>query len=223
MHQRINHQRSLILLEAQLTKAGMHNLMIGVEKSKQGMDFFFKQKNQAEKVVNFISSHLPVKVKFSKKHISTDSRTNKPRYEWSYAVDVVPLGKGDLVLMPMDLNAKNSTACEINIVSKVASSVHVTNPVTLKRDELLSSRYFSKEKFIRLLMSPPELVRFVVLDIEPIDPMQLTKKGSGDTKNIDKEAGGVLSDAEVHDHDLLSLIRNELLLLCCCRWLESLT
>lgn len=178
----------------------MHNLMIGVENSKQGMDFFFKQKNQAEKVVNFISTHLPTKSKFSKKHISTDARTNKPRYELTYAVDIVPLGRGDLVMMPVNLQAKNSSAGELVLVSKVASSVHLLNPLTLKRDELLASRYFAKEKLIRLLMSPSELVRFVILDVELIDNVYVNTENveSNAKKSGSKDLGGLLADAEVH-------------------------
>lgn len=198
LRQRNNHQRSLVVLESQLTKGGMHNLMIGVENSKQGMDFYFKQKNQAEKVVNFISTHLPTKSKFSKKHISTDPRTGKTRFELTYAVDIVPLGRGDLLLMPTNLNAKNSSAGELVVVSKVASSIHLMNPITMKRDELTASRYFAKEKVIRTLMSPPELVRFMILDIEPVDDTKKSVEGVDDAKSYGiKEAGGLLADAEV--------------------------
>lgn len=169
--------------------------MIGVESSKQGMDFFFKQRNQAEKVVNFISTHFPTKSKLSKRHISTDARTSKPRYELTYAVDLVPLGRGDLVLMPVNLNAKNSSAGEIVMVSKVASSLHLINPITLKQDELIASRFFSKEKLIRVLMSPADLVRFVIMDIEPIEQSNFSPDAMGSAKI--KESGGLLADAEV--------------------------
>ena len=173
--------------------------MIGVENSKQGMDFFFKQKNQAEKVVNFISTHLPTKSKFSKRHISTDARTSKHRYELTYAVDIVPLGRGDLVIMPVNLQAKNSSAGELVLVSKVASSIHLLNPLTLKRDELIASKYFAKEKLIRVLMSPAELVRFVILDIEPIDGTVALANGDKTTQQNGGKlaAGGILADAEV--------------------------
>ena len=172
--------------------------MIGVENSKQGMDFYFKQKNQAEKVVNFISTHLPTKSKLSKKHISTDPRTGKRRYELVYAVDIVPLGRGDLLLMPTNLNAKNSSAGELVVVTKVASSIHLINPITLKRDELTASRYFTKEKLIRVLMTPPELVRFMILDIEPVDDMKRFGESGNDAKNNGiKESGGLLAEAEV--------------------------
>ena len=192
-----------MVLEAQLTKAGMHNLMIGVENSKQGMDFYFKQKNQAEKVVNFISTHLPMKSKFSKKHISTDPRSGKTRFELTYAVDIAPLGRGDLLLMPTNLNSKNSSAGEVVLVSKVASSIHLINPVTLKRDELTASRYFSKEKHIRSLMSPAELVRFVILDIEPLT--EVYNSGDDGRQNGIKESGGLLADAEVRICNFLLL------------------
>ena len=168
----------------------MHNLMIGVEPCKQGMDFFFKHKNQAEKIVNFISTHLPTKVKFSKKHISTDTRAGKSRFELVFAVEVVPLARHDLVLLPSNMKLKNCSTSEVFLVAKVASSIHFINPVTMKLEELQPSKYFAKENLIRVLMSPDELVRFVILDIEPINH----KYPGSEERHVD---GREMAEAEV--------------------------
>jgi nonsense-mediated mRNA decay protein 3 len=167
LRQRSSDSRSLIALESELTKAGFHNLMLGIDVVKHGMNFFFKSKNQAEKVVHFISTHLPAKVKSSKKMVSSNKQSNTQKYEYVYLVDIVPLVKFDLVYFTKE---KNKTQSELMIVEKLSSSVHFLNPVTLKRVEMTATKYFSLQNPLTSLMNIKQLIPFIVLDVELISP-----------------------------------------------------
>lgn len=173
LRQRNQNSSSLIQLESALTKAGMHNLMLSVDVVKYGMNLFFKNKNQAEKVVNFISALLPVRVKSSKKMVSSNKQSNTQKYEYVYMVDVIPLCKHDLVYitkemrLPSSLSASSSSnAGEFMIVEKLSSSLHLVNPLTLHRIEMTASKYFAMTIPLTAVMNSKQLVSYIVLDLE---------------------------------------------------------
>ena len=172
LRQRGGHSQSvtkgLSRIENEIWKASLHNLMLEVENAKHGLDMFFKHKNQAEKVVTFITSHMPAKVKVSKKMVSADRKSNKQQYEHAYLVDIVPLVKHDVVLVPRD----NGRGSSLMIVNKVSSSVHFVSPVSMERKDMSATKYFTHP--FSPLLSPAQLVPFVVLDVEfvvaPVGP-----------------------------------------------------
>lgn len=169
LRQRNSDLRSLITLETELTKAGMHNLMLGIDVVKYGMDLFFHNKNQAERVVQFIANYLPTKVKHSKKMISSNKQNNTQKYEYVYVVDVIPLVKYDLVYLTKEIGSKMISQGEFLFVEKVSSSIHFLNPLNLKRIDMTASKYFSLHSPILSLMNSKQLISFIVLDIERID------------------------------------------------------
>jgi hypothetical protein len=67
LRQRVSHKNSLCSLETSMIKAGLHETMLNIQMSKEGIDFFFKSKNQCDKVVEFISTQMPSFKKLSKK------------------------------------------------------------------------------------------------------------------------------------------------------------
>jgi nonsense-mediated mRNA decay protein 3 len=129
IRQKVGHKQSLFLLEHLLTQAGLHNLMISITICKEGLDLFFKARNQAERVVSFISSHMPIKVKKSQKLISRDLKSNFSRYELTYHLEIAPLCKGDLVITSKELTG----SLDLMVVTKLSSSVHLLNPMTLSK------------------------------------------------------------------------------------------
>jgi nonsense-mediated mRNA decay protein 3 len=186
LRQRTSDSRALIALESSLTKAGMHHLMLSVDVVKHGMNLFFKNKNQAEKVINFLSTLVPVRVKSSKKLVSANKQSNTQRYEHVYLVDIVPLVKHDLVYLSRDhkgggggaaLSASTSGLSsggggggapqgELMIVERLSSSLHLLNPLTLRRVEMTATRYFSLSSPLIALMSARQAIPYIVLDID---------------------------------------------------------
>ena len=188
LRHRVGHKRSLYLLEDLLVKSGLHNLMSGIEITKDGMDLYFKAKNQSEKVIDFLTSKIPMKIKSSKKLVSSDNHSNTQKYEYTIILEIVPLCKGDLILLPKE-NKQNISS--LLIISKLSTNIHCLNPCTLQKIELSASKYFAKP-FLPILTAR-HLTSFVVLDIEIININQRSNIHS----SIMKEDGGVLAEVEV--------------------------
>lgn len=207
IRQKVGHKQALFLLEDLLTKAGLHNLMISITVCKEGLDLFFKARNQAEIVVNFISSHMPVKVKKSQKLISRDQQSNFSRFEITYHLEIAPVCKGDLVVTSKEL----SGSADLMVVTKLSSSVHLLSPTTLQKSELNSQKIFSTSpKLLTTVLTAKHLTSFVVLDINPVSKdthLDSLESDNGKNSRISavKEAGGLLAEAEVR-FDAVSLI-----------------
>ena len=175
----------------------MHNLMLGIDVVKYGMDLFFLNKNQAERVIQFISNYLPIKVKSSKKMVSSNKQSNTQKYEYVYAVDVIPLVKYDLVYLTKEINSKMISNSEFMFVEKVSSSIHFLNPFNLKRLDMTASKYFSLHTPILSLMNSKQLIPFVVLDIETLDPHRHSHPSNFDGEKNDGGGGGILAEVTV--------------------------
>ena len=52
-------KRSFYALEQLITLNGFHDLMTNINVTKEGIDLYFKTKNQADKVTDLITSNLP--------------------------------------------------------------------------------------------------------------------------------------------------------------------
>ena len=201
IRQRVGHKQSLFLLEHLLTQAGLQNLMISITVCKEGLDLFFKARNQAEIVVNFMSSHMPVRVKKSQKLISRDQQSNFSRYEITYHCEIAPLCKGDLVVTSKEL----SGCADLMVVTKLSSSVHLISPMTLNKQELNSQKIFCvSPKPLVTLLTTKNLTTFVILDINPIGD---ENHSSAVEKLRDiKREGGLLAEAEVCSYTLIGYI-----------------
>jgi nonsense-mediated mRNA decay protein 3 len=199
LRQKSDHKSSLMALETLLTRAGLHNIMLGAEVSKNGMDFYFRNRSQAEKLVNFISSNLPTKIKQSQRLVSTDSHSGQSKYEHVYLIEVPSLCKGDLV----KVGKSGGVPAELMVVSKVSTSLHLISPTTLRKLEISSSKFFSNP--IKAIRSSYQQVMFVVLDIEPVNPSDMSTMRSNEydydestlKTNAYSTAGGLLAEAEV--------------------------
>lgn len=177
-------------------------------------------KNQAEKVIQFISNYLPTKVKSSKKMVSSNKQSNTQKYEYVYLVDVIPLVKFDLVYLTKDVNNKMISQPEFMFVEKVSSSIHFINPLNLKRLDMIASKYFSLHTPPVPLMNSKQLISFIVLDIEIINTQRTANHNHNNNQNNQnneeerkKEHNGVLAEVTVsiihinyHNHFLFSNI-----------------
>lgn len=183
LRQFCGHKKVFYQLESELLTSKLYNLMINIEIKKDGLDFYFKTKNQADRVVNFINSVLPTKTITSKKLVSANEQSHTAKIEHVIHMEIIPLYKGDLVIIPKEYYG----SYELMLVSKMSSSVHLINPVTLETCAITALKFFSKP-FVPIMLATKQLIPFVVLDIHPIEP----PSGSRVDANC-----GVLAEAEV--------------------------
>jgi nonsense-mediated mRNA decay protein 3 len=103
VRQKVLHKRTFLFLEQLIMKHGAHKDTLNIREAKDGIDFFFSQRNQAEKFIDFLNSVVPVKIKSSQELISHDVHTSKTQYKFTYSAELVPICKDDLVALPIKM------------------------------------------------------------------------------------------------------------------------
>ncbi|KAL2691799.1 ribosome-binding protein [[Neocosmospora] mangrovei] len=171
VRQKVLHKRTFLFLEQLIMKHGAHRDTLNIKEAKDGIDFFFSQKNQAEKFIDFLNSVVPVKVKASQELISHDVHTSKTSYKFTYSAELVPICKDDLVAMPIKMAKQNGNVSPLLLCHRIGTSVYLLDPQTLQTCDISAPIYW-RAPFLSLT-DTHELVEFIVMDIEPTN----TQKG----------------------------------------------
>jgi len=166
VRQRVSHKRTFFFLEQLLLKHNAHSDSINIVTFRDGMDFYFIQKQGALRFIDFLSSHIPTKVKYARKLISQDKKSGTAEFKNNFLVEIVPLCKDDLVILPKDLARNLSNFSPLVLIKSISAGIHIVDPVTGERQEINTEKYWRDE--FGALMNTRQLIRFVVLSIEPI-------------------------------------------------------
>ena len=137
---------------------------------KDGLDFFYSQRNHAEKFVDFLTSVAPVRSKKSQELISMDIHTSTKSYKFSFSVELVPICKDDLVALPIKLAKQIGNIAPLTICHRVGTSINLIDPSTLQTADVSTPIYWRSP--FTSLADVQELVEFVVMDIEPMGPQK---------------------------------------------------
>lgn len=160
---------------------------------QEGLDMYFKTKNQAQRIVAFVNTLFPTITRTSKKLIGKDTHSHQHRNEYTISMEVVPLCRFDVVVTPKE----SGRAPELMIVSQLSTNAHLLNPKTLAKIEWNAPKFFGKP--VKPILTAKNLIKFIVLNITPISTpgtsTVFTFDESRDTRIKDK--GGVLAEAEV--------------------------
>lgn len=74
------------------------------------------------------------------------------KYKFSYAVELVPVCKDDLVVLPARLAASLGAISPLVLVGRVTANITVIDPQTLQVEDASAERYF-RDPFRHLLTS----------------------------------------------------------------------
>jgi len=168
VRQRVDHKRTFYYLEQLLLKNGAHSRALSIQSFKDGMDFFFAEKNEAQRFVGFLENAVPVRAKHSKKLVSMDNHSNVTNNKYTSLMVMAPLCKDDLVVLPPKLARQLGNICPLVLIERVTSLVHLVDPVTAERQFFDTEAYTKAESEFKALMSSPQLGEYVVLGCEPV-------------------------------------------------------
>lgn len=191
IRQKVSHKRTFLYLEQLILKHNAHVDTISIQETKDGLDFFYSQRNHAMKMVDFLSAVAPIKSKRSEELISIDTQSGLSSYKFTFSVDIAPICRDDLVVLPKKLAHQLGNITRLVICSKVTNSIQFLDPNTLQTADL-PSNIFWRAPFPSLL-DVTQLVELVVLDVEP----------TGDVKGKNVLADITVcraSDLGVNDH-----------------------
>ena len=193
-------RKGLAVLEMALARnAVIRKQVLSVDTCKQGFDFYFLSLSEAHQFSNYLARVAPLKIKTTKKLVSTDVKSNTANMKYTVACDMVPLCRDDLVVVHK--LAKGNVTGRLAIVTKMSSVVHLVD-ASPRRDsfvmaesmgELAPETYYKSggEKMYKVLSSSRRLVKFIVLDIELLYD---TSRDAVSHSGMDKYA---LADVEV--------------------------
>lgn len=164
VRQKVPHKRTFLYLEQLILKHSAHKDTINIREVKDGLDFFYAQRNHAEKFVDFLTSVAPVRSKKSQELISHDIHTSTKSYKFSFSVELVPICKDDLVALPVKLAQQIGNIAPLTICYRVGTSINLIDPSTLQTADISTPIYW-RSPFVSLT-DVQELVEFIVMDIE---------------------------------------------------------
>ncbi|KAH9883808.1 NMD3-domain-containing protein [Xylariomycetidae sp. FL2044] len=165
VRQKVLHKRTFLYLEQLILKHGAHRETINIKEAKDGIDFFFSARNQAEKFVDFLNSVVPVRVKKSQELISQDAHTSKKSFKFTFSIELIPICKDDLVALPISLAKQIGNITPLAICYRIGTSINLLDPNTLQTADISAPVYWRAP--FGALADANDLVEFIVMDCEP--------------------------------------------------------
>ena len=136
------------------------------------------------KFVDFLSTHVPTKTKYSRKLVSADHSANTANFKHNHIVEIVPICKDDLLILPKELAITLSNISRLVLVRNVGGDVHIFDPFTCEKREISAEKYWRQE-FLPVMTSR-QLIRFVVLSIDIVPTVDISVTSS-DFNNKNKK------------------------------------
>jgi nonsense-mediated mRNA decay protein 3 len=165
VRQKVPHKRTFLYLEQLILKHHAHKDASNIREAKDGLDFFYQSRSAAVKMVEFLGGVVPTRSKKSEELISMDVKNNTQSYKFTYSVEIVPICKDDLICLPPKTAKSLSNIGQLVLCHKIAgNTVHLLDPRTLQTTDLPSTTYWRQP--FDALAAIPELVEFVILDVE---------------------------------------------------------
>ena len=165
IRQKVPHKRTFLYLEQLILKHNAHVDTILIQELKDGLDFFYSQKNHAVKMVDFLLAVAPIKLKQLSELISIDTQLGNSLYKFSYSIEIAPICRDDLVVLPKKLAHAMGNILRLVLCSKVTNLLQFLDVNTLQTADLQAGVYW-RQPFASLL-DVSQLVEFIVLDVDP--------------------------------------------------------
>lgn len=170
VRQKVPHKRTLLYLEQLILKHSAHKSAINIKEVNDGIDFFFSQRNNAEKFVDFLRSVVPIRTKKSQELISMDIHTSSRSFKFTFSCELVPICRDDLVALPLKLAKQIGDISPLTLCYRIGTSVNIIDPYSLQTADI-SSQVYWRTPFTPIA-DVKDLVEFIVMDIEPTNVVQ---------------------------------------------------
>ena len=165
IRQKVPHKRTFLYLEQLILKYNAHVDTISIKENKDGLDFYYSKQNYAVKMLDFLNSTVPIKSKKSEELISADIHSGTSVYKFSFSVEIAPICKDDLVVLPAKLAKSMGNISRLVLCSKISNSIQFIDPANLHIEDLQASVYWRHP--FNSLADVTQLIEFIVLDVEP--------------------------------------------------------
>lgn len=163
LRQTVDHKRTFLYLEQLILKHRAQERAVKIEPQPEGVDFFFYSRTDGARFVSFLDTMVPIKFKMSEKLITADLKSNNATYTFSYSVEIAPICKDDLIILPKPLAIMLGSMPRVCVCLNVASVVRFIDPYSGRFCELAGNTYWQHP--FRSVLNAKRLVLFMVLDV----------------------------------------------------------
>jgi len=168
LRQQVQHKRTLLNLENRLLRVPAAKAALDVKPVSSGIDFYFGNKNQANKFIDVVMSSVPARKKESKDLRGSDRKSNVYNFQHTIAIEVVPLCKHDFVVLPPKLQQSLfGGSVAYAVVENVTKTVNLIEPTTGVRAKLSDAKFFANP-FSAISSSKTGFTEFTILDVQPL-------------------------------------------------------
>lgn len=187
-------RKGLAALEMALKRnADIRKHILQIDSCRHGLDFYFMGLSQAQQFASFLSRLAPMRIKTSQKLVSTDNHSNTAHIKYTLTADMVPLCRDDLVLVGKESRGK--LAGRLGLVLKVTSNISIVDAAPRRIPEVetvdvQADPYYKTggDKTFPIIQTPERMIRWVVLDVEMIDPNEDSGLYGGPNSGVSKYA-----------------------------------
>ncbi|KAI5186263.1 60S ribosomal export protein NMD3 [Nematocida homosporus] len=164
LRQKASGKKTLLGLEAAVVKAGLHTETTDIKGVADGIDFFFKGRTPALRLVRFLEGIVPCRLKISEQLVKMDKKSNDSRYKFAYSVEVPGLDEDDLILLPEEAG-KDLGCLRVTAVLRVGRSV-VLADANGRVVEMGKEGYFRWARDIKVVSLGSKAVEMEVVEVE---------------------------------------------------------
>ena len=132
VRQKAVHKKTFFYLEQLLIKHKAHDKCVNIKPIHEGLDFYFDKRDDAKKLVDFLQAMVPCRYQTAQQLISHDTHNNTYNYKHTFAVEIVPICKDDIVCLPLQTARSLGNIGQICVVTRVTNMVYLVDPFTLK-------------------------------------------------------------------------------------------
>lgn len=162
LRQKAAHKKTFLFLEQLILKKRLHENFTRIEGQPDGLDFFFAHKSHALSFLTFLTKAAPITRRDAVQLVSHDSKSNIAVQHYTFSVEISPLCRDDLVLLPFKIHKDLGRIGPLVLVHKVYSSIVFLDPKTLRAGEIRGDLYWRKP--FRPLMNSRQMTEFYVLE-----------------------------------------------------------
>jgi nonsense-mediated mRNA decay protein 3 len=144
-----------------------HEKTIGIVEMHDGLDFQYKAPAHANRLIAFVQSNLICRHKLSKQLVSHDEQNNNYKYKFANILELAPICRDDLVILPPKLSKALGGIGPVILVFKVTTSVHIVDVHTMQTHEIDSATYW--KHMFKAVCSRERLQEYIVINIDNVD------------------------------------------------------
>ncbi|GAV05865.1 hypothetical protein RvY_15929 [Ramazzottius varieornatus] len=171
LRQKAEHKKTFYYLEQLILKHKAHLRTVNIKQLPAGVDFFFANRSDARKFLDFLLSVVPCRYQTSEQLLSHDPNNNVYNYKYTFSVEIVPICKDDIVCLPRETARSLGNFSELAICTRVTSVVQFIDPKTAQVAEMSGNLYW-REPF-RSICTQKHLSEFTVMDVDTVNEMDM--------------------------------------------------